>query len=291
MIDAEYFNKKLNGNYYDILDYVKHPFDVLKNIKLWNAAKVSDCKFVFVIGAPRSGTTLVQRLISNHSNIHSFNGETSVFSPKNIFRYERFAHIVDENVYDKVINSSDCIVTFFERLHFEGLCSNVKDEGYILEKTPQHIKKLDFLIKHFPNAKFVHVIRDPRDCYYSGKAAENIPQSQSAKRYNNYWLQCVNSRVGIKNTNIIDVFYERLTSSPEKELTKIMNHLDLPLEVGQLDSTKNSSDKRSNEKAFLRLNQKVSNKTVGQWKEKLSSKEINDLASSTNVFESVFDEY
>lgn len=270
-----------NGNKKFVLEYMRNPFLIVKNRIYWSKSKVSKGNFIFVLGAPRSGTTLIQRLISNHPSVLSFDGETSIFSPKNVFNYERFRHICEIKPFELAIEQSECLVSFFENLHKICLGSGM----YYLEKTPQHIKRLNFLLHHFPNAKFIHVIRDPRDCYCSAVNGDNIPQSKRANSYVNYWKTCVNNRINSKSDRIYDVFYEDFVENPAPMLESIMDFIGLPFDVEQLISSKNEHDIRSREKAFSRLSEKVSNKTVGQWKTMLNEVEQSIFRDSVKIYD------
>lgn len=95
-----------------------------------------------------------------------------------------------------------------------------------IEKTPQHILRLDFLLKHFPNAKFINLFRDGRDSYCSARHHQNIPQGKDIVRYAYYWKKCINARLKQgESENIFDVKYEDLTTNPEQIVREIMKRL------------------------------------------------------------------
>ena len=69
---------------YVLSSYLK-PWMIWKNFIWRKFAKVSDLEVVFVVGAPRSGTTLLQRCISIHSEFISMEAESGIFTNQNIF--------------------------------------------------------------------------------------------------------------------------------------------------------------------------------------------------------------
>ena len=66
-----------------LLSHLKTPQYILKNI-LWRFPKsISKEEIVFVMGTPRSGTTLIQKVFEAHSKLFSIDGETAMFSFQN----------------------------------------------------------------------------------------------------------------------------------------------------------------------------------------------------------------
>ena len=158
-----------------LLSHLKTPQYILKNI-LWRFPKsISKEEIVFVMGTPRSGTTLIQKVFEAHSKLFSIDGETAMFSFQNFWEPNRMHFKLEKVKRDKFLSDSKDSVDFFTKCvqHLKSLNSGKK----FIEKTPQHIKHLKFLLKHFPNAKFVHVVRDGRDCYCSARQHPFIPQS------------------------------------------------------------------------------------------------------------------
>jgi hypothetical protein len=144
---------------------------------------------VFVIGPPRSGTTTLANLLSEHPEI------AGVTSPAHIGIVE--SHFFSHTRY-ALPRYCDC-VEFFERYRAEDYCvvADVKTEElcrgwdgtksstieyfsllmeevarkkgarYWIEKTPKHTVYYQELLQHFPRAKFVLIDRPFRDAYLS----------------------------------------------------------------------------------------------------------------------------
>lgn len=246
-----------------VLEYLGSPHLVLRNTLMWlQSREPYNGDFVFVLGPPRSGTTLLQNLILAHSKFGGWSHETSVFSPKNLFNRERFFYIDDDNY--SLCRQSKTTLEFFVNLH-----RNFIHSGLIpVEKTPQHAKRLRFLLKKFPNGKFVFIVRDPRDAFYSGIRGNNIPQCNSARSYINYWLKCTRPFLETKSDNIKLVRYEDLTVNPHKEMSSVMSFLGFSLEKGQLEPKFRAHNPRISEgSAFEKLSEAIDNKSVGRYKE------------------------
>ena len=59
------------------MTYLKSPSEILRNVRWRLNCSVSQEPVVFVVGAPRSGTTLLQRMLSLHDQLFSIQGETA----------------------------------------------------------------------------------------------------------------------------------------------------------------------------------------------------------------------
>lgn len=93
---------------------------------------------IFVVGCPHSGTSLMQAIVGSHSDIHCIKRETRLFMSGSIDECDR-----------KMIN-------FYKR------AQNNRKSSWI-EKTPEHIHRLDMMLKNYKTAKIVIMIRDGRD--------------------------------------------------------------------------------------------------------------------------------
>jgi len=254
--------------------YLRHPLDVVTTIGMWTRAQPCELPVIFILGAPRSGTTLVQVILAAHSHCISLTEESGIFSPKPFSEYARFADIIEEPRFREVVGSSTSIVDFFVKFHQAILGDAIFQPGMrLVEKTPQHVRYIGFLERYFPKAQFLHVVRDPRDCYVSGKQAGNIYQAGDAHKYARYWKRCVGKRVSCDSPRIFDIRYEDLTTRPHDVIRDCMTFLGLELEEAQLDSATLSKDGRAKRKAFDRIGSNINSSTVGRWKGVLSPAE------------------
>lgn len=169
-MDLEYLTDHLQ---YPLRSYLRNPSHIAKNI-LWRwQSERSEKQHVFVVGAPRSGTTLLQVLIASHSRFCTWEGETKMFTWQNTFAANANNLGLDRSFVEQEFERQTNLVDFFDACveQFRG----TRSEERFVEKTPQHIRHTRFLANHFPNAHIVHIYRDGRDCYCSARRAE-IPR-------------------------------------------------------------------------------------------------------------------
>ncbi len=247
--------------------YLADPGNWVKNVQ-WRFPKtIAEKEFVFIVGAPRSGTTLLQRILCVHPSFFSIEGETKIFTARNIFSHNHFG--LSQEQLAHLFESSQDTVDYFER---GATVLGVQNGGRtFVEKTPSHVLRIQFLLKHFPNAKFVNIFRDGRDCYCSALQHPGIPQSRSVSSFASYWSKSVSCWLAVNRLkNTYQLKYEDLTSNPELEISKLMHHLGSSPHDSQLDPKALSSDRRAEGKAHSKLKQPINPGSCGRWKSELS---------------------
>jgi hypothetical protein len=195
-------------------------------------------RLIFVGGAPRSGTTLLQNMLDSHPDICG--------GPE-------FLHIPD------IINLRKKLHLSISRRYIDFFCSYEEVDRHITswiqdlllpladkeqcrllsEKTPQNILVFSELMELFPQAKFIHVIRDPRAIVSSmrkvGTRAKNKglkPPSFAASITAGitYVKKCFDAGFTATRTKIgavLTVVYERLVEDPATETKRICDFLEL----------------------------------------------------------------
>ena len=220
-----------------------------------------------MFGAPRSGTSLVQSVLAAHGRLFSIPGETGIFSTQNIFGRRHFGLSWAEN--QTLFRESRDVVDFFDR--GVRLLESRSEGRTFVEKTPQHVLRLPFLIRRFPRARFIHVVRDGRDCFVSAKSRAGIPQASSARRFAAYWKRCVEAPLRVEpHPRLLRVRYEDFVRAPQAELERMMRFLDLAVEDQQLDPARFGSHRRGGREEFRLLREPVSDRRVGRWRTELA---------------------
>jgi hypothetical protein len=146
-------------------------------------------KRIFLVGAPRSGTTILQSLLAAHPKITSF-PETKFFhylwgdrlSHKLRDRMHQwfYEEIYRPELYDESEiyhrhSTSDRIKWFIEIL---GQLAIEEGNDIWLEKTPEHIYFIRDIVNYVPEAKFIHIVRNPLDVIASMRKATRTPNSK-----------------------------------------------------------------------------------------------------------------
>ncbi|MFW6116112.1 MAG: sulfotransferase family protein [bacterium] len=156
---------------------------------------------IFVVGCPRSGTTLVQKLLGARDDVYTCK-ETHYFQKirrKGKWKALDYLMLSKNNVVDafeficannELLGEYDpCQVGSLRSAALfldEVMTSEAQSRRKVawVEKTPPHVFDIGWIRRHIPTAKFVHVLRDGRDVVASMvDAARRFPQATAWRRY------------------------------------------------------------------------------------------------------------
>jgi hypothetical protein len=199
---------------------------------------INDKHLVFLVGAPRSGTTWLQLMLSRSKSIATVN-ETHLFAVymRSLLEgNERFqgnpraiglGPLLSEAEYRDIIRK-------FASTVLARILASKPDADVILEKTPSHVKCWRHILDLYPEAKFLHLVRDPRAVVASLKAARKSWGKSwvSSRLIDNcaVWSASVTEgrAIGHATKNYLEVRYEDLKEEGVRTLLSIFKWLDLP---------------------------------------------------------------
>ena len=112
-------------------------------------------KPIFVIGMPHSGTTISMTLLSQHSDISNSSEMNTFFYPKGDYTLPEREHFKDKSMAsESEVKRLNSRFNFYRYIH--------GNKKRFLNKNPMNMVTVDFLKSCFPDAYFIHVVRDPR---------------------------------------------------------------------------------------------------------------------------------
>ena len=224
-------------------------------------------KKIFVVGCPRSGTTLIQTILGSHDNIYTCK-ETHFF--------QRIRRVGKSKVLDYLVLSQNRILEWYELFstHNELLKeynlnrvktprsavvfldqfmtseANARAKSAWVEKTPSHLFYVPWIKRYIPSAQIVHIIRDGRDVVASlVDAARRFPHDRAWKKfadldvainvYNRY-LKESSKYIGKKDHIFVD--YEQVVEDAEKASHSLFAQLGM--NVGRIDLELNKVHKQ-----------------------------------------------
>ena len=206
----------------------------------------------FVVGVPRSGTTLLRLMLDAHSEL-AIPPETH-FIPKLIKLCEKGPGDVRSNALELITNhrrwpdfelSAEALAARLDRARNLDATTVVRAfyETYAAaqgksrwgEKTPQYLQMMGRIARTLPEARFVHIIRDGRDVALSLLSVEWGPTTVTAAA--EQWVdEIVTARGKIgRLPHYMEVRFEQLVSDPEPLVREVSEFLELPFEAAMLD--------------------------------------------------------
>jgi hypothetical protein len=222
---------------------------------------------VFLLGTQRSGTTLLTRILSNHSSVYVQNELplTQLFDEE--FSLDKFYRNMD-NLFEKRFGKSVKMFVEERKLKVWGL------------KDPQLTEYLYELENFMPAGKFILIIRDARgvvNSYIDNKWGLGTNAYTGAMR----WNKEVNLQLAFAKkypNNVLTLLYEDLVMDMESELERICSFLEISFDRKMLAYHEKKTDLESN-KQNINTSKAPSKQITEKWKTELSKSEIDIITS------------
>jgi hypothetical protein len=183
-----------------------------------------DLELLFLVGSPRSGTTWLQSLIASHPEIHT-GPETQFFGAYEPVEKE-FLRVKDGRCG---ISEYLCRDAFYDLMaeNFWRVISALPEPAcrprLFLEKSPYHCVFAPLILRVFPRARFLHLIRDARTVVASmlriSKSWGESWAPDTAERATKFWFECVSAGCQISElvpdpSQYLGIRYEDVRSDP-----------------------------------------------------------------------------
>jgi hypothetical protein len=217
-----------------------------------------ECEPVFVVGMNGSGTTMLLDCLGRHAELYAFPKETRLI-PYLMARERSFGDLASEAnfraLWDEVrglavfreLNGREPVPLPDDWLDRPRSLAAILDAVFRhfaqaegkhrwCEKTPQHVQHLEALSRLFPRARFVHVIRDGRDCAVSFHRRWKRRPELTVFRWKKVVSMGREQGRRLGSVRYHEVRYEDLTAQPEQSLTRICRFLGVPFDAAVLQS-------------------------------------------------------
>lgn len=222
---------------------------------------------IFVLGQPRTGTTLVERIISSHSEVHSA-GELQQLS----LAVRRLTNHRDPKRfsanYFEAAKGVDC-----EKVGNLYLESSKRMRGTtprFIDKLPQNYLLIPVILKALPNAKIVHLTRDPMDaCFSSYKQLfadaylHSYDLEEMARHHGRYrhlmdvWRRRFPGR-------FLDISYEDTARDVETNARQLLEYLELPWEEACVRF--HEQDRAVSTASAVQVREPAHTRSIGRWR-------------------------
>lgn len=206
---------------------------IFNNVDFQKSDNSKTDNIIFILGMPRSGTSLVEQIISSHSEVFGA-GELPILS--NIIK-KRF--IENERLVIEKINQNFNELSAIESLKIDYL-EYIRyfnfNEKYITDKAPLNFRWIGFIKILFPDAKIIHCSRDPKNnCLsmfknlFEGGLPFTYDENDIVEYYKLYkdLMKFWEIKIG---DSILNIKYEDMIKDNEGEIKKIINFCNLEWE-------------------------------------------------------------
>lgn len=267
--------------------------------------ELKNIPFFFIVGRPRSGTTLLRMLFDANPlvcippecqfiiNLYPKYGKAKFRDKKQINKF--FDDLQNEWLFKTWNIDKNKLITELQnqrgKISYNEICKIVylnyqsifskKETKFLGDKNPGYTIYTKKLTNIFPNSKFIHIVRDYRDHFVSIKNVDlELPNISLAVYKWRLYVKQFRKMMKKHPDNYIEIKYEDLVSNPEKEMKKLCSFTGIPFfsEMLNFNQKKGETEKIYPKKLFNRLHsslfEKINTNKIGVYKKQLSSRSI-----------------
>ena len=243
----------------NLFERIKKVFEHLPN--KYDGHSLEEIRPIFILGMPRSGTSLVHQILDSHSDVYGA-GELNYMNKFVTPSLKNFNK-------DKKNTLSNETISNIRQNYIGSLKSLNIEERIIVDKMPLNFRHIGFILSAFPGAKILHMKRDPiATCwsiykYYFNGNYYSFNQKDLARYFLLY--KDLMKFWGVKFPNqIYDVCYEDLTANQELETRKILSYCELDWNENCLNFHKNQTAVKTT--SALQVREKIYQGSSEAWK-------------------------
>lgn len=222
---------------------------------------------IFIVGMPRSGTTLLDRMLSSHSQVVSA-GEINDFR-----RQLRWMTDVPPSGVQGMLTaqqrSTDIDFTELGARYLQQTQWRAQGRRFYIDKLPINIRMVHLIRRALPHAPILHMVREPMDVCFSNFKAMLGPASaysydmRTLAHYYGQYVRLTNHWHISMPGAMLDVSYASLVSEPAATLRRVLEHCGLEDEEGCLHPERNAAPVATPSSAQVR--EPIHRRALGEW--------------------------
>ena len=232
--------------------------------KAFDAGANADKAPIFIVGLPRTGTTLTERIVSSHSQVESI-GET--FFMQIVLKRASRLNTPDAMNADIIAAAARRNAAGIGADYLRSVAYKFGDKPLFIEKFPENFLYLGFIAKAFPEARLVHLRRNPMDACFAMYKQSFFRYAYTLDDLGAYYLAyhrvCQHWRE-VLGERFVEIDYEALVSDQEQQTRGLLDALGLDFEEACLNFEQNRA--ASNTASSVQIREKAHTRSVNRWK-------------------------
>jgi len=270
VINRIFGNKFKKERYIDI---IKKRINFYSNFKLnrWRSISSSNNDPIFLVGFPRSGTTLLDTILRSHKSIDVIEEKPIVDKLIETLELETGSNLLNlENLNEK---SSNKIKEVYLKTRNEYTKSN---NGKIyIDKLPLNFIYIGEIIRFFPRAKFIFALRNPKDVILScfmqqfipNDAMMNFTNLKDSANFYDLSMKLYKKYFELFKSNIYEIKYEDVIQNFDATIKSLLNFLNIEWEDKVKKFYKTASQRGIiSTPSYNQINKPLYKKSVQRWK-------------------------
>ena len=266
-VESQLYNPK---NYQNQISQLIISYSKVNNLEWENKIENKIISPVFLIGFPRSGTTLLDNILSSHPNICTLEEKPMIaMVKKSLNKLASYENLKKLNLHD---------LQNLQEIYLDELTKYLPNKllhgKVFIDKLPLSIIDVSLILRIFPKAKFILAIRHPLDCILScfmqtfnlNDAMANFLNLKNTAELYNKSMKLFDIYESIFKLDLHLIKYENLIFSLKDETTKLLKFLDLNWEKEIDNYRSNALDKKINTPSYNQVTEKIYTRALGRWK-------------------------
>lgn len=233
----------------------------------WAGAKPRDKTPIFIVGMPRSGTTLLEQILSSHKSVHGAGELTDL----NAVICEATGADAEHSFVPGVVHLTQEAMKKIGDRYLEQVWKLSPDSKYITDKMPANFFYLGIIHLALPNAKIIHAMRDPMDsCFSCFSRLFNdtmefaYDQGTLGRYYRRYMTLMRHWHKVLPEGTILDLPYEDMVADTEAQARRVLKFVGLPWDDKCLEFYKN--DRLVKTASVAQVRKPIYKTSVARWK-------------------------
>jgi tetratricopeptide (TPR) repeat protein len=228
----------------------------------------SDQTPIFILGMPRSGTSLLEQILSTHPGVFGA-GELATLHDEIV----NAAPDKDIQLYpDNIAQFSADQLKQLGNRYLEQVWKLAPLATHITDKMPANFQHIGMIHLLFPNAKIIHSMRDPMDSCFSNYSRlfnkNNIAFSYDLTALGNYYNRYIDLmnhwHAVLPAGTILDCRYEEMVENTEAQARRVLEYVGLPWDERCLDFHQNK--RRVKTASQAQVQKPIYKTSVARWK-------------------------
>jgi tetratricopeptide (TPR) repeat protein len=238
--------------------------DFFKKRQGWSQSKKTP---IFIVGMPRSGTTLLEQILDSHASVHGA-GELTYL---NDAIYQVGGLDSGQLFTEKVVEFSPDQIKKIASIYSKNLWALSPDCKFISDKMPANFLYIGLIHLAFPNAKIIHAMRDPIDTCFSCYARlfnDTMDIAYDLETLGRYYVMyrkvMAHWQKVLPAGTILDLSYEDMVADSEGQTRRILEYVGLPWDSKCLDFYKN--ERLVKTASLAQVNKPIYKTSVERWR-------------------------
>ena len=245
---------------------IKKVFNKKLFLKLQNTG-LKNSSMIFIVGMPRSGSTLIEQIVSNHDKV--FGGDELNILSDLVKSY--FYKNDQENLLANLDNINRNILKDIGEDYITKLKKISKNSPIITDKNTSNFIWIGLIKLILPNSKIINCKRDSSDVcfsifknYFTNTELNYAYDVNEVVEYHNLYSDLMNYWHNTLPNFVYDIQYEKLINKPEHEIKNLLKYCNLDWDINCLKFHENNRIIKTASDTQAR--KKIYNSSIGYWK-------------------------